>query len=235
VEGETEEDSLSGGAVDTQYFGAGLSGPLTPSLYYDLFGCLGTGSQLTWDGALYEARAILSYLVGAEVRFFAEEWLNTRLETRLLLAGGDADYAAATDGNTAGRALAFVPLSGTAFGFVFTPDLSNLALAQLNASIKPFSRSRSDALANVQTAVFATSFFRPTTGPVAESGLNGASTDLYLGTEVDAAVFLRPFSDFGASFSFGCFVPNNTAGTGAFLPEEREAEYLGRVEATFSF
>ena len=39
---------LSGGRLSTQYFGLGLSGPVTSSLYYDAFGYLNTGQTLSY-------------------------------------------------------------------------------------------------------------------------------------------------------------------------------------------
>ncbi len=231
-EGETVESPAEGGAVNTQHVGIGLSGPVVPSLYYELFGYFGTGSTLTYLTGSYKKTLILSYLLGGEINIFLERIRFARLTARVLFSSGDEDFDAYIDGNTAGYSQFFVPISMSSFGLIFSPQLGNLFLAELAGSIKPFGgRGFGEKLQTILKGII---FFRTTTGPVAEAGIDPASTALYLGTEVDAIINFRPFSDFGTSLSFGCFLPNNKPGSGAFLDTERKPEILGRFEASFS-
>jgi hypothetical protein len=57
-----------------------------------------------------------------------------------------------------------------------------------------------------------------------------ASSSRYLGTEIDLAARLRPFSDLGLALTAGAFLPG-----GAFRTAYREAEFGGRIELSFSF
>jgi hypothetical protein len=232
-EGITVESPAEGGAVNTRHVGIGLSGPVVPSLYYEMFGYFGTGSTLTYITGSYKKTLILSYLLGGEINLFLEKIRFARLTARVLFSSGDEDFDGYTDGNKEGYAQFFIPISLSSFGLIFSPQLGNIFLAELSGSIKPFAGRRAGE--KFQTILKGITFFRTTTGPVSEAGIDPASTALYLGTEVDAIINFRPFSDFGTSLSFGCFLPNNNPGSGAFLDTERKPEILGRFEASFSF
>ena len=62
-----------GGRLSTEYLGVALRGPLAASLYYDLFGYLGTGRTLSYIDGAYSYEWVLSGLVGAGLRYFLAE------------------------------------------------------------------------------------------------------------------------------------------------------------------
>ena len=73
-EGPSGEFSNMGGRLSTEYLGVSLRGPLAGSLYYDLFGYLGTGRMLSYSAidVAYSYEWILSGLVGGGLRYFRE-------------------------------------------------------------------------------------------------------------------------------------------------------------------
>ncbi len=231
-EGDTAYNPSLGGLLNTVYPGVGLTGPITPWLYYDLFGYFGTGRMLSYSEGEYRYAPIVSALGGASLRLYLERLLSSRLSLGVLYASGDEDAGSLTEGNTAGQATAFIPISASPPALIFKPTLSNLFLVQLDCSLKPLVWTRSSFGDNFQAAVKVIPFFRPAPGPVGENGLNPASDALYLGTEVDGTLSLRPLSDFGLSLSVGMFVPNNGAG-GAFLESARTTEYIGKLDVSF--
>ena len=223
LEGTTVELNGQGGRLSTEYLGVALRGPLAPTLYYDLFGYLGTGRTLSFIDGVYSYEWIVSGLVGGGLRFFREQWLSSRAELRLLLATGDEDYADLfIEGNRDGLATVFSTISQPELALLFSPRLGNLVLAEASYSLKP--------AAVLQTLLKATFFLRPTLGPVSDARVDPASSSPYLGTEVDVAARLRLFSDLGLAFTAGVFLPG-----GAFRASDQEADFGGRIELSFSF
>jgi hypothetical protein len=228
---------LAGGRLNTQYFGLGVSGALFPSFYHETFLYFGTGKMLSYvddplSGTLhsYQYRPIRSAALGTSLYFYRQELLHSRFGFSALLAGGDADYASFLEGNSAGNAGQFVPVSRTTEALIFTPELGNLLLLELGYSLKPFSRRPSRTWRNLQVELATYGFLRPTIGPVSEEDVNSASTSRYLGSEVDVVLRFRPFSDLGLGLAFGVFLPNPAAFT---APADR-AWIQGRFELSFS-
>ena len=233
-EGSTTPSGL-GGKMDTQYFGLTISGPLVSSLFYDSFAWLGTGRTLSYIDSTYTYKPVVSFLGSFGLRYYIEEFLYSRISFRFLYSSGDADYASSfTEGNTEGDAANFIPVSEKSLALVFSPQLGNILFTQISYSLKPFSNSGNRALRNIQLELTDINFFRSTTGQISESGIDPASTSLYLGTEINGTINFRPFSDFGLSLSGGVFIPNNGA-DGAFLESQQKVEVLGRLGLSFSF
>ena len=177
-------------------------------------------------GYSYQYRPIFSFLGGGGIRYYREQALFTTIGLRGLFSSGDRDYTSFIEGNSAGSATAFVPITSPVFGLVFSPQLGNLFLFELNYSIKPFSRRDSTDL---QTQLKVMTFFRPSTGVRSEGWIDPASNSLYLGTEVDGAVNFRPLSDLGLSLSMGVFIP----GSASFA--DTPVAFSGLFELSFSF
>lgn len=227
--------SDKGGTLDTQYTGLGLNGPIVPSLYYDTFAYLGTGTTMSYINGSYSYKSILSFLSGFGLRYYAEELLFSKLAFDFLYSSGDSDYTIDfTEGNTDDTANIFRSISRPYFALIFSPQIGNIFMGQLSYSIKPFSYTDNKALTNIQTEIKASGFFRSSTGQISEAGLDPDSDELYLGTEIDSTINFRPFSDFGLSISGGIFLPNTASG-GAFLKAERDIEFIGKAEFSFSF
>jgi hypothetical protein len=224
-EGPSVEFSNMGGRLSTEYLGVALRGSLAASLYYDLFGYLGTGRMLSYStiDVAYSYEWIVSGLVGGGLRYFREQWLSSSAELRLLLATGDADFADSfIEGNRDGQATVFSTISQTELTLLFSPRLGNLLMAEASYSLKP--------AAVLQTLLKATFFLRPSLGPISDARVDPASSSRYLGTEIDLVARLRLFSDLGLAFTAGTFLPGS-----AFQASYREADFGGRVELSFSY
>jgi hypothetical protein len=239
-EGETVQDTTKGGLLDTQYLGVGLGGPIFSSLYYDAFFYLGTGRTLSYldddrpfVDKSYQYTGILAFLFGGGLKFYIEDFLYSRIAVSFIYASGDEDSNAFIEGNSDDTASTFVPISyDSGIALVFPPQLGNIMLFDVSYSLRPFSGSKGSIMSNLQTMLKAILFFRPTSGPISERGLDPTSSESYLGTEIDLIINFRPFSDLGTALSLGLFMPN-TGGT--FLEDQRESEFLGRFEFSLSF
>jgi hypothetical protein len=211
-----------GGIVNTQYWGVGLSGPIVPSFYYDLFLYVGTGESLSEIAGEYTYEPLRSYLGGGGVRYYNPSLLSTRVSLDMIYASGDSDTGVLPEGNTAGNAETFVPVSKKSPALVFTPRAQNLFLAQLSYSIRP--------MEILQTQLKGTLFYRPTEGGISEAGIDTTSDDGYLGSELDLIINVRPFSDLGFTLSSGLFWPSTGK---AFADDYADLEGLIRFEASF--
>jgi hypothetical protein len=211
--------------LSTEYLGLSLRGPLSGSLYYDVFAYLGTGRTLSYIEATstYSYEWLVSALTGGGLRYFREQWLNSRVELRFLLATGDTDYTVQfTEGNRDGLAATFVPITPAELALVFSPKAGNLALLSLSYSIKP--------IEILQTGLTAAVFVRPTLGLISDSQVDKTSDSRYLGSEIDATAKLRPWPDLGMALSLGIFLPG-----GAFPAGERDSRFRGKLEISLSF
>ena len=227
-------NDANGGKLSSLYSGAGLSGTLIPSLYWNGYFYLETGNTLSLIDGTYDPNTqLLAFLTGGGFRLFLDKLLFSAVELRIVFSSGDADNTAFYEGNTAGRSMLFIPISRPVQGMVFSPQLGNLFVTELSYSIKPFSGLGAGVGEKFQAQVKGLLFLRPTTGAISES-YNEASTSLYLGTEVDGVFNFRPLSDLGLALTVGLFLPNNGAG-GAFLETQRTTSFLGRFELSYSF
>lgn len=218
----------AGGRLHSFLAGAGLNGPLAPSLYYESFLYFETGSTLSYvadsssgTGYSWQNKPIVAFFGGLAARYYAERFLGSRVELRGLFASGDADNKTFLEGNTAGSSTLFVPISRQDTGLAFDPQLGNLLLLEASYSVKP--------AGNLQAILKAQAFLRPTAGAISETGLDPASTARYLGTQLECIVNLRPWSDLGLAFTFSAFLPS----AAAFL--DAQPRLAGRVELAAGF
>jgi hypothetical protein len=223
-EGATFSVDGSGGKISSQYFGLAMGGPIVSSLYHTTFAVLGTGSAPANVLSTPEYAPILSFLTGFTLRYFMEEFYSSKVELGLLIASGDEDFDVIPngyyEGNTVDRANVFVPISRQQLAVAFSPRLGNLIVLDAGYSLKPRK--------NLQTALKGYLFLRPTSGPIMDARTINSDSN-YLGTELDAIVNYRPFSDLGASLSLGLFLPMG----GAFA--NQDVLFKGQLEISFSF
>ena len=233
-DGDTSAGSNTGGKLNTFYIGTGLGGGLTSSLFYDTFGYVQLGKTLSLEGTEYKDESILAFLGGASLSWFNKQLLYSKATASFIYASGDEDASSVYEGNTEDSSTIFVPVSGSSTGFIFDPSLSNIMVAGLEYSIKPFANSKG-AAANIQTALSGNMFFRATEGAVSEQGrINTSSDKKYLGTEIDLGINFRPFSDFGLGVRGGIYIPP-TASDSAINDDSNDPEFGGSVNASISF
>jgi hypothetical protein len=221
---DQERDPTVGGWLNTYYGGLGLSGTLLPALYWRSFGVFGTGWTLYHTGSFYEFALILSYAAGGALRMAVENPLPIRFELGGVFASGDGDHDSFLEGNTAGHSLAFVPISQAASGLIFSPALTNIAIAEATLAVQPV-RDR------MSVEVTGFGFARPTVAPISEAGLDPDSSSRYLGTEIDGRLDFVLFSDVSLAIRGGVFIP----WPAAFSTAAQAPEYRALAELTVTF
>ena len=230
---DSELDELNGvGRVNTGYVGLGLTGPITSTLFYNTFYYYGFGRALAevFPG-VYEYRPISGHLAGYGVQYFMPQRSFSVIETNLLFASGDANQQQFLEGGVGDGSTMFLPISSSPFGLIFSPRASNLLVADVGYSVRPFAAQPS-ALSNLQTQLKYFAFFRPTTGVISEPGVNPDGN--YLGSEVDFSINFRPFSDLGLGLALGAFFPS--AGEDKALNADAwKTEFLARFDLSFRY
>lgn len=214
--GFPDESVEAGGQVDTQYVSLAVSGSLAPGLFHRTVYAINTGRTLTYlpdpesgTGYSYQYALILGHLAGLEVNYFLPAALNSRIRLSGIFSTGDADADSYVDGNTAGIASAFVPITPSAFSDTFSLQPGNSTHVALSYSLRPLSATGTDIL---QTEVKAAAYFRTAgSGPVSEPSVDPATSEAYIGTDVGLVVTAQPFSDLRLVLAGGAFVPNPAA------------------------
>ncbi|MBN1524504.1 MAG: hypothetical protein JW904_08480 [Spirochaetales bacterium] len=233
-----------GGKIDSVYGSIGIGGPLFPNFYWDVFFTFETGRTVSTvldpdnnpltDDDYYTYVPIYAFMAGLKFNIFFPELLKSELAFSVIGTSGDADYESYIEGNYDDFSLQFTPISRPTIGLVFPQQVSNILIAQLDYSIKPFADMTGTAWENMQMILSAIGYFRTSISDVSNSeGLNNGSQDYYLGTEVDFTTNFRPFSDLGLSLAMGVFFPNNYTDVSAFTPDSKGIEFVARF--TFSF
>jgi len=234
--GTTVRSPTEGGSLDSQYFIAKVSGPIVGSLFWNGAFAVQTGQMLSYivaDGQ-YEYKPILAYLATGGFHLYAPQLLKLAVGLDATYASGDRDFATFYEGNTAGNATAFIPITQKTVAAVFSPQIDNILTGSLSVSFKPLSGLKNPNLSNLQFEVKGIPFLRPTTGPISATSfltaINGGNTQYYLGTEVDGSIKYRPFSDLGLSITGGAFIANPAA----LASSAGALQWGGKVEASLS-
>lgn len=228
-DGETTYYAGQGGAVDTQYIGAGVSGPSINSLYHSVYYYFGTGRALSYKTDAYSYDTIISHLAGISLDYYMSWLFNSKIGLNLCFATGDEDATTYYEGNTTGDYNQFLPITNGGGGIIFTPGVSNILSANLNFSAKPLEALDIPFVSNAQFILDVMPFFRLVDGPVYVSGIDDEYTGNYLGTEIDLTVNLRPYSDLGVIMRLGYFLPDTTAFT------TTDPIFMAKLNVSFSY
>jgi len=128
-------------------------------------------------------------LAGASVEYLGTTGLGPTARLDLLAASGEN-----------GPLSSFRPISSTILGEASRITATNVAMAALNFGWKLSGTLRPTARA--------AAYLRTSTGALALEGFDAASSNLYVGTELSAALAFRPLSDLSLGASAGLFLPN---------------------------
>lgn len=206
ADGSTTDEPAEGGRVNTQYAGLGISGNIVGNIYYDAFSYLETGQMLAYLNGSYQSISFYAALAGGGIRVFVPTAASSVIAARVLYASGDSSASAVVESQSQGFSV-FTPISRPTLDNVFSPQLSNVVVAEASYSLKP--------IPGIQTGLQTDVYFRPTTGAISEPGLDPASSSLYLGTEGDLTINIKALSDVGTSLWGGVFVPGAAFLSGA--------------------
>ena len=224
-------DFNNGGKFSSLYAGVGLNGPLFENFYWELFGIFEYGQTLSYlysDGA-YFYEPLLAFIAGFKLDWYFPDFWKSKLSLDVIVSSGDGDYENYLEGNTDSYSLQFVPVTRPTIGLVFAQQLTNLIVARLEYSFKPFTSDKKDLGDKLQMALSILTYFRAAKSDVSDSrGLNSGSDDYYLGNEIDLITGFKPLSDLGLELALGLFLPNNYTATSAFSPTGRGIEFLAR-------
>ena len=235
-DGDIADADGKGGKLNTIYVGAGLSGAITGSFIYDLYGYVQYGKSLSLiaSDSKYKEKTLLAFLCGGSISYLNKDFYFSKITLSGLYASGDDDSASVYDGNTNESNTQFIPVSESKTGIIFSPILSNIIIAGLEYSLKPFS---SGIMKNFQVAISGNFYFKASDGAVSENRLSSAysaSDEKYIGTEAMLILNYKPFSDFGITLAGGAFIPN-TSSDSPIYSDYRNVEPGILVKASFSF
>lgn len=214
--------------IHAEYAGIGFKGGIINSVYQDIF------FYYNYGHGKYTTSA---FLFGGGLRYYNRPFYFSRVGIRGLYSSGDNDQEKFYGGyNGGGTSHHFIGISSSPqSGLVFSPSIGNFSLLELNLSMKPLSKSGSRVFEEFQTALTGLVFFRNTGGAISVSGINGASEENYLGSELDLTLNFRPLSDLGIGLSGGVFFPNDNDEKSAFLEYDEDYEMKVRLNVSFSF
>jgi hypothetical protein len=231
-EGTVDYKPGVGGLLDTQYATVQLTGPVYGNLFHSSFFTYGMGRELDYlkdsnsaTGYSYSYSPLSSWLAGTRLSYYLPSFFSSVFSFRTLVASGGNDSSLSASGKTSSVATAFVPVTTTTLGAVFSPRLSDLAFFELGMTAKPLSAQQLQGIFKAMT------FFRTSTGLSALPGVTGSKS--YLGTEVDLSAIYRIFSDLGVSFTTGVFLPG-VGSAGAFDANYEKLQYSAKLDVSLS-
>jgi hypothetical protein len=217
--------------IDTQYLGIVGTPRLTPNFYLDYnltasYGQSKVGSKNT---------NLISALGGFGFRFYAEELAASRAHAKVTYATGFTPVVLLLQDFSLEN---FRPITQPTIGLAFSPPLANLLYLDVGYSFRPFFKNSSSILSNIEPLVGARVYFRDpvpllisgTPADILVQDLNPTSTALYLGTEIEAGVLARIFSDLGLSVRGAVFLPSS-GGSNAFS-SSRDMGFVLKIEAS---
>jgi len=213
--------------IHTQYLGLATSNRLSPTLYLDSHFTLSSGQSKVAAKNTF----LLSFLYGFSFRYFNEDLLSSRAHLKIQYGSGFLPLVLLPGWE--GLSLEdFRPINQPITGLVFSPALANLMYADFLYTLRPLFRHPNQSLANIQPGLGVRTYFRSTFSDISLDKVDPSSDGMYLGTEIEASLVARVFSDLGLSLRMGVFLPG-TGGFGVFT-SERKPEFLAKVELSTS-
>ncbi|MFP4483334.1 MAG: hypothetical protein ACLFO1_00620 [Spirochaetaceae bacterium] len=212
---DTDVPTDAGGPVDTQYVTLGINGGIASGLFYEAWGTYNAGSMLTLtedpdtNVESYRPTPIRAFAAAAGLTYFRPQLLSLRVNGKFTYTSGDADHDSYFEGNTEGPSNLYQPINAAVASIAFAPRLGNIMYGELHLGVRPFGSVQSRFLRNLGVSSGVYVFARSTEGAVSATGVGTGPGSNYLGTEVDANVTYRPFSDLGLGVGVGTFFPNS--------------------------
>jgi hypothetical protein len=213
--------------IDTQYLGIVTTRRLSPTLYLDSHFTLSSGQSTVGTKDTF----LLSFLFGLGLQYFNENLLSSRAHLKIQYGSGFLPLVLLPGWESLSLE-DFRPINQPTTGLSFNPALANLMYADFLYTFRPFFRDPNQSLANIQPGLAVRTYFRSTLSDIALAYVDPDSDGMYLGTEIEASLVARFFSDLGLSLRTGVFLPG-TGGFGIFT-SERKPEYLIKVEVSTS-
>lgn len=205
--------------INSHYAGLRADGPIIPGLFHEVSAFVSFAQQ-DLDGTSDDDVGLLGAL---RVTYFRPDWLSSSFGLRGVVITGIGDE----DNN-------FHTISDAQASTVATIPGENVAYGEFTYGLKPLGGADSRVFRDIQTTLGSRVLFRIIPEqPVDSFGASVTSDGSYIGSEATLTVGWRILSDLGTSITGGIFVPG-TGSSGVFT-DQREMEYLLRMQASASF
>ena len=145
-------------------------------------------------------------LLDISLKYLREDWLNSRFFFRLLAAPPDFSLGILSD-NIDFDLCGYIPVSQPDLGETVTPQLPGLGMIELGYSLRPFTKSRSEAMSRFQIGVAERLYFRTYVTRVNWIETDPNSDSIFMGAETEFKAAWRIFSDLGVGFTGAFFIP----------------------------
>ena len=217
-------DESEGAVMNSQYLGFHSKRGYGRNVYQDLFFILQYASLKLPD---VEDRNALGILFGLRLNYFRESFYGSNLKFGLTAAPPDVSIDDFVD--VPFGVLGFVPMNNPDLGNSVSPTLSGLGLIEAEYSFRPFYKNSSETASAIQPFAGIRGFFRTYSVSVDWIDTDTDSDSLYIGTELEAGLIWRIFSDLGLELNGAYFLPAGAAS------DDMESIFAFRTNLSFSF
>ncbi|MFW6329141.1 MAG: hypothetical protein ACOC28_03520 [Alkalispirochaetaceae bacterium] len=205
--------------INSHYVGLRADGPIIPGLFHQVSTFFSFADEELDD----ESDDDLGILGSLRVTYFRPDWLSSSFGLRGVVITGISEE----DDN-------FHTISDQQASTVATIPGENVAYGEFTYGLKPLAGAQSRVFRDIQTTLGSRVLFRiMPEQPVDSFGASVTSEGQYIGTEATFTLGWRILSDLGTSLTGGIFLPG-TGSSGVFT-DQRETEYLVRMQASASF
>jgi hypothetical protein len=175
------------------YAGLTVKGPISPRVFYTLYGLARTGRYFADDSADAATYSLLAGASGASIRAYAPRLGKSRAELQAMYASGDGGFVRFSPAES-GTATFFAPITPAGLGQFAPVAFSNVFLTRFAYSVQPWDLGAGPR-EGLRTELSIAAVYRPSTGTGTFDGLSADTEAGYAGTEAGATVEYRPFSD----------------------------------------
>jgi hypothetical protein len=225
---EEPEDPYQDYAYDSEYYGVGLRGKISPAVSYwwEIIGQ--TGKSYTYDSN--QKSDISAWANIAALEYRPEVYSHPSVYLKYAYGSGDEDRASPTDtinGNTSGKDKGFLYFGYLPTGFVLSPQLSNLQFFKGGILLNPLEKSQ--LFKNLSFGFDFYKFYKAQrSAGIDDDEAAGDSYDI--GQELDLSVNWQVFSDLSFLFEYGHFWPGK-----AYIDSANDPSSYISISTTLTF
>lgn len=213
---------------DSEYFGAGSRGKIGSGLTYGVELTKETGKSVIFDTD--EKKDVDAWAARFKMAYRMDLYFHPNLSFEYAFGSGDSDRVSVTDtqsGNTFGKDRNFLYFGYIPTGYALFPRLSNLHLYRIGTSLRPFEKC--SFFKNLTMGVDYYRFYKDKkSGGIYDPQASEGNDDV--GSEIDATLGWRIFSDMGVSVEYGHFMPGE-----AYPDSSNDSQDYFSVSTTFTF
>jgi hypothetical protein len=213
---------------NSEYFGVGSIGKITPAFSYGLELIKETGKSIIYDTD--EKKDVDAWAARLRMAYRLSLYSHPNLSFEYAFGSGDSDRTSVTDtrnGNALGKDRNFLYFGYIPTGYALFPRLSNLHLYRFGASLRPLEKC--SFFKNLTLGVDYYRFYKDKkSGGIYDPQASEDHDDV--GSEIDATLGWRILSDMGCSIEYGHFMPGK-----AYPDTSNDSQDYFSVSTTFTF